>query len=330
MRFTKRLPFAGVIFVITLQLSAFAAPITLKVDASEAGRKIYHTEMNVPVTAGPFTLMYPKWLPGEHAPTGPITDLAGLKIFAGNKPVEWKRDSVELFAFHMTVPSGVSTIQVKFDFLSTPDTGGFTSGASATSELAMFSWNQLLLYPQGKLSDDVEFTASLKLPADWKIRDRVEDGIHRQQNKHGRIQQRVADDAALIRLSLWDSTSGGLSFRQVKRRRTTSRWPQTAKKHSMLRPELISKFRQLIKEAYALFGARHYREYHFLLAMSDRSLISDLSTMSPATIRPVNASLWTRRRTRIARRCCRMNSFTHGMESIDGPQAWPPAIMKSQ
>src|SRR5262245_44829782 len=142
MRMTKKLSCAGLILaVLSLGLSAFAAPITLKVDAGEAARKIYHAEMTVPVTPGPFTLMYPKWLPGEHAPTGPITDLVGLKIFAGNKPIDWKRDSIELFAFHMTIPAGVSTIQVKFDFLSTPDTGGFSCGASATSELTSSRWH---------------------------------------------------------------------------------------------------------------------------------------------------------------------------------------------
>src|SRR5436190_563311 len=100
MQFTRRLPLASVIFVVlSLTISASAAPITLKVDASDAARKIYHAEMTFPVSPGPFTLMYPKWLPGEHAPTGPITDLVGLKIFAGSKAVEWKRDSVELFAF---------------------------------------------------------------------------------------------------------------------------------------------------------------------------------------------------------------------------------------
>ena len=149
MRPTKRLSVAAAFFLaVAFGASAFAAPINLKVDASEATRKIYHAEMNIPASPGQLTLMYPKWLPGEHAPTGPITDLAGLKIFAGNRALEWKRDSVELFAFHVTVPAGTSSIQVKFDFLSTPDTGGFSSGASATSELAILSWNQLLLYPQ--------------------------------------------------------------------------------------------------------------------------------------------------------------------------------------
>src|SRR5439155_12544927 len=127
--------------------SAFAAPMTLRVDATEAPRKIYHAELNIPATPGPMTLFYPKWIPGEHAPTGPITDLSGLKISSAGQNLQWKRDPVELFAFHLTVPPGADSIDVKLDFLSTPDAGGFSSGASATSELAMLSWNLLLLYP---------------------------------------------------------------------------------------------------------------------------------------------------------------------------------------
>jgi len=110
----------------------FAAPITLTVDATEAPRRIYHAELSITASPGPFTLFYPKWIPGEHAPTGPITDLAGLKISSGGRTLEWKRDSVEMFAFHITVPPGASSVNVLLDFLSTPDTGGFSSAASAT------------------------------------------------------------------------------------------------------------------------------------------------------------------------------------------------------
>src|SRR5437899_6658921 len=142
----------------------FAGPITLTVDATEAPRKIYHAELTIPANPGPFTLFYPKWIPGEHAPTGPITDLAGLKISAGGKTLDWKRDSVEMFAFHLTVPAGVSSVDVKLNFLSTPDAGGFSSAASATSELAIINWNQMILYPRGQSSDDLEVTAHLRLP----------------------------------------------------------------------------------------------------------------------------------------------------------------------
>jgi predicted metalloprotease with PDZ domain len=269
MRITKRLPFGGLIFfLLSLSFSAFGAPITLKVDASEAARKIYHAEMIVPVTPGPFTLMYPKWLPGEHAPTGPITDLVGVKIFAANKPLDWRRDPVELFAFHMTVPAGVSTIQVKFDFLSTPDAEGFSSGASATSELAMFSWNQLLLYPQGKLSDDVEFTASLKLPTDWKY------GTALKTARLDNATNTVEFNSVSLTTLIDSPVLIGRNFRrfELSPGEPPAHYLEVAADNEDsldASPELISKFRQLIKEAYALFGARHYREYHFLLAMSD-------------------------------------------------------------
>src|SRR5437867_5925356 len=167
----KRIRIAHILIVteVVFRASAIAAPITLRLDATEAARKIYHAELTVPATAGRLTLFYPKWIPGEHAPTGPITDLAGLKISAGDRTLAWKRDSVEMFAFHVTVPAGVSSINVKLDFLSTPDAGGFSSAASATSELAIISWNQMVLYPQGKASDDVEVTAHLRLPSQWKF-----------------------------------------------------------------------------------------------------------------------------------------------------------------
>src|SRR5262245_33081285 len=152
MQITRRLSAAAAFAITICALSSFAAPITLKVDASQVTRKIYHAELNIPASPGPLTLMYPKWIPGEHAPTGPITDLAGLKMSAGGRPLEWKRDSVELYAFHLTVPSGASSVNVKLDFLSTAESEGFTSGAAVTSELAMLSWNQVLVYPAGQPS----------------------------------------------------------------------------------------------------------------------------------------------------------------------------------
>src|SRR5437016_7444455 len=158
------------VFLILNAAMGFAQqPITLSVDATEAPRKIYHAELNIPATPGPLTLFYPEWIPGEQAPTVPITDLSGLHFSAGGETLVWKRDSVELFAFHVTVPQGASSVDVKLDFLSTPDAGGFSSAASATSELAVLSWNQMVLYPRGQSSNDLEVTAQLRLPDDWKF-----------------------------------------------------------------------------------------------------------------------------------------------------------------
>src|SRR5438046_10559739 len=92
-----------IIAAIVFCIPAFAQPIQLRVDATEAPRKIYHAELSIPATPGPMNLFYPKWIPGEHAPTGPITDLAGLKISSGGHNLQWNRDSVELFAFPINV-----------------------------------------------------------------------------------------------------------------------------------------------------------------------------------------------------------------------------------
>src|SRR5262252_7480711 len=155
---------AGIIlFVFITTVTAFAQPIHLRVDATEAPRRLYHAELTIPAAPGPLNLFYPKWIPGEHAPTGPITDLAGLKFSAHGQTLQWQRDSVEMFEFHLTVPPGADSVDVKLDFLSTPDASGFSAAASATSELAVVSWNQLLLYPQGKPSHEVQIEAQIRL-----------------------------------------------------------------------------------------------------------------------------------------------------------------------
>src|ERR1700761_3302799 len=124
----------------------FAQPVKLHVDATDAPRRLFHVRMTMPAKPGSMTLLYPEWIPGEHGPTGPVTDLVGLKITANGTAVAWKRDSVNMYAFHVTVPEGASALEIAFDFVTPPETGGFTSGASATTELAVLNWNQVLLY----------------------------------------------------------------------------------------------------------------------------------------------------------------------------------------
>src|SRR5438105_4392598 len=108
--------------------------VRLRVDATDAPRRLFHVQMNLPAKAGPMTLLYPEWIPGEHGPTGPIVNLVGLKIQGGGKTIAWKRDSVSMYAFHVEVPAGVSSLDVAFDFISPPESEGFSSGSSATSE----------------------------------------------------------------------------------------------------------------------------------------------------------------------------------------------------
>ena len=251
-----------------LPVSALAQrPIQLRVDASEAARKIYHAELTIPASPGPMKLFYPKWIPGEHAPTGPIIDLVGLKFFAKGQPLQWKRDSVELFEFHLTVPQGADSVDVKLDFLPTPDASGFSAAASSTPELAILSWNQLILYPQGKASDDVQFSAKLRLPSDWKFGTAL---------PVSRVTGNEVEFQPVTMTTLVDSpVLTGRHFREFDLS------PGTTPRHFLdvaadsdealnAPADVIEKYRKLVREARALFGATHYNSYHFLLALSDQ------------------------------------------------------------
>src|ERR1700685_1491298 len=164
---------SGLVCVLFLSLSSWAAPtptVTIFVDASAAPRKIFHATLKIPASAGDLTLYYPKWIPGEHAPDGPVIDLAGLKFSADGKTLKWRRDLLDGFTIHVEVPTGVTEVNAELDFLS-PATfeGGFSAGSSATDKMAVISWNQVLLYPKGWPSDDLTYVASLRLPAGWKF-----------------------------------------------------------------------------------------------------------------------------------------------------------------
>src|ERR1041385_3850267 len=117
------------LFLLPVVCGALFAPnvVKLKVDANDAPRRIFHVQMTVPAKPGPMTLMYPEWIPGEHGPTGPIANLVGLKIQGGGRTIPWRRDDVNMFEFHIDVPSGVKLHDVAFDFIPAPESEGFSS-----------------------------------------------------------------------------------------------------------------------------------------------------------------------------------------------------------
>src|SRR5215472_15579561 len=118
-------------------------PVHLRVDATDAQRRLFHVQMSMPAKPGPMTLLYPEWIPGEHGPKGPIANFVGLRVQGAGKTISWKRDGANMYAFHIDVPGGVSSLDIAFDFIAPPDSEGFSRGASTTSELAVVSWNQL-------------------------------------------------------------------------------------------------------------------------------------------------------------------------------------------
>ncbi len=127
----------------------------------------------LPVVAGPLTLVYPKWLPGRHSPAGPLTSLAGPRFTADGHSLPWRRDSIDLNAFHLDIPPGATQLEADLEILTAPAPDGVVQGLetprTATESLLILEWNQLLLYPAGTRSDDLTYQASVRLPSGWKF-----------------------------------------------------------------------------------------------------------------------------------------------------------------
>jgi len=240
--------------------------ISMNVDATKAPQKILQARLHIPAAPGPLTLLYPKWIPGEHSPDGPIADVAGLRFTAGGKVLAWKRDPYDMFAFHIEVPEGDDAVEVFMEYLSPAVADGFSAGSSTTARLAVINWNQLLLYPKGSKALDLTFRTSLKLPAGWRfgtalqVRNTSEQGV-----EFTPVSLEKLIDSPVI---------AGAYFRTVELS------PEQATRHVIemaadsaaaleISDVQLRDYEMLVREALALFGARHYDRYHFLLALSN-------------------------------------------------------------
>jgi predicted metalloprotease with PDZ domain len=256
-----------------LPLTAAAqTPITLSVDLADAPRKIIHASETMPVQPGPMTLVYPKWIPGEHMPSGPIDNQAGFVITANGQPVKWERDSYDMFAYHITVPAGATSLDIKMDFLATAAAAGFSAGASTSANLALLSWNSVIVYPNGMKAADVMVTPSAKIPAGWKFGTALEiatstfdgPGPHQVPFKTVSLEQLI--DSPVL---------AGRWFREIPLA------SDITPKHFLdlagdgpediaISQEHIDEFSKLIRETGALYTSRHYGSYHFLVTLSDQ------------------------------------------------------------
>jgi predicted metalloprotease with PDZ domain len=249
--------------------SATPPTVTIFVDATSAPRKIFHAKLKIPASAGDLTLYYPKWIPGEHAPDGPVIDLAGLKFFAGGKTLKWRRDLLDGFTIHVEVPAGDSEVNAELDFLS-PATfeAGFSAGSSATDKMAVISWNQVLLYPKGWKSDEITYVASLKLPANWKYGTALPIASAAADNGETQITFQPAPLNTLV-----DSPVITGEFLKVVKLADDplTEMDVAADSAAALEPpqEVWDHYKNLVEQANKLFGAHHYRDYHFLFSLSD-------------------------------------------------------------
>src|SRR5580658_6904471 len=264
----------GVIYVLFSSLSTWAATpptVTIFVDATSAPRKIFHSKLKIPASPGDLTLYYPKWIPGEHAPDGPVVDLAGLKFTASGKTLKWRRDLLDGFTIHIEVPAGETEVNAELDFLS-PATfeGGFSAGSSATDKMALISWNQVLLYPKGWKSDDLTYIASLKLPANWKFGTPLPIASTTGDQLNGETQI-VFQPASLT--TLVDSPVITGEFLKVVKLADDPLVEMDIAADSAAAlappPDVWEHYKSLVEQTNKLFGAHHYRDYHFLYSLSD-------------------------------------------------------------
>jgi predicted metalloprotease with PDZ domain len=254
-----------------------AKPIELLVDATDAPRGIFHSRLVIPAVPGPLALAYPKWIQGEHTPTGPITQLAGLTIAAGGETLPWRRDPLEMFVFRVEVPEGADAVTVALDYLSPPAAfgSGYGETPSATPHLAIVDWHDLLVYPVGRAAVEIPIRASLRLPAGWQY----DTALHLESapgDRPGEAAPHTLAFAATTLYTLLDSPLlAGDVFRTVDVANAPGaplvRLSLAADRRASLEVPAarLAAYRRLPVEAEALFGARHYREYHWLLALGD-------------------------------------------------------------
>ncbi len=265
----------GVYFSVLLALGSLslarpvlhAQSIRLRVDLTDAPRNIYHAELKVPAKPGAMTLVFPKWIPGNHRPSGPIAALTGIRMEVAGKALAWERDAVDMYAFHLKVPESANTIDVYLDAITSNDSAG-GGGPAASSNLLDLNWNAVVLYPQGADSDAVEFIPSVKLPAGWKF------GTALQSTRTS------GDEVEFAPVSLTTLVDSPLIAGAHYRRIDLTTAPDTPT-HVMdlvaesegdlaMSAEDLAAYKKLVAETGALFGARHYRQYHFLYTLSDQ------------------------------------------------------------
>lgn len=243
-----------------------SGPISISVDATEAAQKVLHAELSIPVKPGTLTLYYPKWMPADHSPDGPIWNVAGLQFSAAGKSIPWTQDSVDMYAFHLEVPKDTNSITAKLDFLLSAPGPTIDFSASGTARLFVLMWNQVVLYPSGWPANQITFQPKLTVPSGWA----VHTALPIAEQSSGTVTFKPVALDLLI-----DSPVQSGAYTKVISL-TPGRNPSTeidvaADSDSALEipPEVIGNYKRLVEEAEALYQSHHYREYHFLLTLSD-------------------------------------------------------------
>jgi predicted metalloprotease with PDZ domain len=243
----------------------FPGIVELSVDATDLTHRIFTVHETVPVQgAGDLVLLYPEWIPGNHAPEGTIAAFAGLMVHTGGATLEWVRDTVNVFAFHVTVPRGVTSVELDYQYLSPVNDG--VGPVVVTHDQLFLDWNTVLLYPASYFARRIPVAAHLKLPPGWSSAGALEV---------------AATDGAMTSFrpvpvdTLVDSPLfAGRNYRRYDL--APGQQPAVyldvfAEQSELmeLKPELLAQHRNLVQQAYRLFGSQHFEHYDFLYSLSD-------------------------------------------------------------
>jgi predicted metalloprotease with PDZ domain len=258
-----RILFFALPFISTLTAIAQKPPIQITADLSEAPRKLYHAEVEIPVSPGPLTLITPEWIPGNHRPTGPVSDITGVVFTANGKTLPWRRDDVDLYQFHLVVPAGVTTLHAHLDCIVT---------SRASDKIAVLEWEKLLLYPANIPVAKIPIQPSVTVPAGWGIGTAlVPSGPYDPNAKTGGTTAFAVTNVEQLEDS---PVIAGEYFHEF------ALAPEVTPKHfidvvsddpedSNLRPAVLAELHNLVREAGAAYASHHYNAYHFLLTLSD-------------------------------------------------------------
>jgi predicted metalloprotease with PDZ domain len=244
----------------TAALALAGETISLTVDATKTPQKLLRAHLAMPVKPGPLTLYYPKWIPGEHGPDGPISNLTGLKFEAGGKTIAWQRDLLDVFTFHLEIPAGVSHLDAEYDYIE-------PAGGSATDKLLVLEWNEVVLYPAGIPAEQLMYDAKLLMPDGWKF------GTPLPVAKESGNQ--VSFKPISLDMLVDSPVITGEYYRAIdltpKGEPIHHEIDMVADSEAALNmsPAIQKEMTNLVAESGKLFGTRHYRDYHFLFTLSD-------------------------------------------------------------
>ncbi|HEX4586099.1 MAG TPA: peptidase M61 [Burkholderiaceae bacterium] len=245
----------------------YSGTIDLVVDLTDVRHRVFRVHESLPAKPGTLVLLYPKWIPGEHGPTGPLEGIAGLKITAGGQRISWRRDLEDMFALNVQVPPGVDRVDMEFQYLSPTTAVPGGPRVCVTDNLVQLEWNDVVLYPAGFYSRQIMVQPSVTLPDAWSFASALEPvGAGGPAARFKPVDLETLVDSPVMAGRYFKRLDIGPVSPPVYLDLVADRPENLAAS-----PEQLKQHEALVREAYALFGARHYRHYDFLLTLSDHT-----------------------------------------------------------